>query len=220
MKNIIFLLFLFCQLNSLSAQSLNLYVEFEIEYDIEKLLPGLNADMKNKISNTVSVYSYIFCNNYSEFQRIGARKKDPSIAEGKITSRDSIVEYKDFNKKVKYRKSIINPELVSIEELTFDQKWDVDYQRTKIILGHLCYKATLKGADIPTVAWFAPDLPIADGPSIYYNLPGFILFVDFNAIMIKATKLEAFDSPKTIEMPESNKYLSPQEFEKLIRKNK
>lgn len=219
MKIISFIVCVFFLLNSILSQNPQIYVEFELEHDLGKLAPGLNTEVMKKFNNIVVVYSYRFLNNYSEFQNIGTRKKDPSISGGSMTLNENTIDYKDFNKNTKYRISKSKPELISKDILRFDQKWSIDSVKKDTVLGYICYEARLDESGIPVVAWFAPDIPIPDGPLAYYGAPGLILRVKLDAVTITAVKLEIVDSVQDIKMPESENYLTPENFEKLIDRN-
>jgi GLPGLI family protein len=57
-----------------------------------------------------------------------------------------------------------------------DFKWEITKEE-KEILGYKCQKATTFFRGRHFEAWFAPDIPIVDGPYKFSNLPGLILEV-------------------------------------------
>lgn len=57
-----------------------------------------------------------------------------------------------------------------------DFKWEITKEE-KEILGYKCQKATTYFKGRQFEAWFAPDIPIIDGPYKFSNLPGLILEV-------------------------------------------
>ncbi|MBK8965690.1 MAG: GLPGLI family protein [Lewinellaceae bacterium] len=218
MKVLLSLSFLACLLNPFFAQKVCLNIEYEMQYDLGKMVPNLPVEAKIKFNNIVGVYSYKYSNGYSSFENTGTRKKDPSISGGNLST-DHFVEYKDFNSSLKFRQSKEKPELVSKEVLEFNQDWQIDPQQTDTILGFVCHKATLENGENPIVAWYAPDLPIPDGPLAYHNLPGMILRVDLHIAFIHAVRLDERADGETIKMPEAEKYLSVLEFQRLTRKD-
>jgi len=59
------------------------------------------------------------------------------------------------------------------EKLNFN--WKIDNNATAIILGMNCKKATCHFAGRDYEAWFAPEIPISDGPYKFSGLPGLIV---------------------------------------------
>jgi len=59
------------------------------------------------------------------------------------------------------------------EELEFN--WKIDNDATAVILGLNCKKATCSYAGRDYEAWFAPEIPISDGPYKFSGLPGLIV---------------------------------------------
>ena len=59
------------------------------------------------------------------------------------------------------------------EKLNF--KWKIDNNATAVILGMNCKKATCRYAGRDYEAWFAPEIPISDGPYKFSGLPGLIV---------------------------------------------
>ena len=59
------------------------------------------------------------------------------------------------------------------EELEFN--WKIDNDATAVILGMNCKKATCHYAGRDYEAWFAPEIPISDGPYKFSGLPGLIV---------------------------------------------
>ncbi|ASZ12981.1 GLPGLI family protein [Chitinophaga pendula] len=61
---------------------------------------------------------------------------------------------------------------------TAELDWDVT-KETAVVNGFKCLKAMLKNSP-DVAAWFAPDIPIGNGPGIYYGLPGLVIKVQTN----------------------------------------
>ena len=59
------------------------------------------------------------------------------------------------------------------EELAFN--WEIDNDATGVVLGMNCKKATCRYAGRDYEAWFAPEIPISDGPYKFSGLPGLIV---------------------------------------------
>ncbi|PWJ56560.1 GLPGLI family protein [Dyadobacter jejuensis] len=80
-------------------------------------------------------------------------------------------------------KSLETRESRIFEKISFDQfefsvpnhlKWEMGMEEDTIA-GYACVKATTSFAGRDYVAWFAPELPIPDGPYLFWGLPGLIV---------------------------------------------
>lgn len=60
-------------------------------------------------------------------------------------------------------------------------EWTILAENTDTILGYVCGKATCTFRGRTYVAWYAPDIPIGDGPWKFHGLPGLILKVNDEA---------------------------------------
>ena len=61
-----------------------------------------------------------------------------------------------------------------VRETISPQEWTI-LPDTMTILNYLCFKATTEFRGRRYIAWFAPDIPINEGPWKIYGLPGLIL---------------------------------------------
>ena len=53
--------------------------------------------------------------------------------------------------------------------------WKLDAQKDTIILGYACQKAYITYCGRDYIAWYSPQIPLANGPYKFNGLPGFIL---------------------------------------------
>jgi hypothetical protein len=92
---------------------------------------------------------------------------------GKITA--SYYVLKDFERKqLDFMGTLLNNNKYTEPLPAF--KWQMSEEK-KTIGEHQCQKATCTFAGRIYEAWFAPDIPINDGPWKFYGLPGLILEV-------------------------------------------
>ncbi|GHV56924.1 hypothetical protein FACS1894182_04540 [Bacteroidia bacterium] len=82
------------------------------------------------------------------------------------------------------------------EEPLNEMQWQMTTD-TMTILSYLCQKATASFRGRQYEAWFAPELPVSDGPWKFTGLPGLILAVEEAAhhYSFKAIGLETVTSP-------------------------
>ncbi|WP_329905226.1 GLPGLI family protein [Porphyromonas pogonae] len=69
---------------------------------------------------------------------------------------------------------IINTDAYLYEDKLNDQKWHIE-DSTKSILNYECQKATCTYRGRQWTAWFAPEIPIGNGPWLLGGLPGLIM---------------------------------------------
>ncbi len=118
--------------------------------------------------------------------------------------------------------------------------WKLE-KETKMIGQHLCLKATtekvLKKSNrfrrfskketdstkapkkTKIVAWYAPEIPVSNGPADYYGLPGLILQVDAGNYQILCTKIVLNPKEKSIIEPATKgKEISQKDYDKAVEK--
>ncbi len=83
--------------------------------------------------------------------------------------------YKNFATRTMQFRKLFFAEAYALEEPIWpDLKWKIDAE-TKIISNIKCQKATTKFRGRNYTAWFAPSIPIQDGPWKLHGCPGLIL---------------------------------------------
>jgi GLPGLI family protein len=88
----------------------------------------------------------------------------------------------------------LKPIVISIN---LNDKWEIDYKKSKIIDGYKCYYAIYTGKGLwwelnpekPTYAWFTTEIPLPFGPLQYNGLPGLIIEMNVDNIRYTATKI-------------------------------
>jgi len=85
---------------------------------------------------------------------------------------------------------------LSYEDTLNNVQWQITSD-TMTCLNYLCQKATGDFRGRHYEAWFAPDLPVNDGPWKFSGLPGLILFVkdSDNQYILKAVALDNVQTP-------------------------
>lgn len=72
--------------------------------------------------------------------------------------------------------------------------------------------------DIELTAWYAPDIPVNQGPGEYWGLPGLILEVSNDITVILCTKLVLNPTDKKeIKAPNKGKIVTQEEYDKISR---
>ncbi|MGO2358816.1 MAG: GLPGLI family protein [Mesonia sp.] len=102
-------------------------------------------------------------------------------------------------------------------------------KESKTIEGFKCFKAIFKKIekapnknlkDIESIVevWFAPELSFPFGPLDYYNLPGLILEVKTNNIILRAKKISLKKNNFDIERPCDGQELTEKEYLNTLEK--
>ena len=98
--------------------------------------------------------------------------------------------------------------------------WNIESD-TAVFLDYPCQKASLQFRGRNYEAWFAPQIPINEGPWKFFGLPGLILKVkDADGMFdIECIGLENLDTPYTIEIPKG-KYVecNRKDYNKVVNK--
>jgi len=124
------------------------------------------------------------------------------------------------------RKKDVFGEEMLIQDIKKEYNWEISKEQ-KIILGHLCYKATgyynsydKNGEDlkVDVYAWFAPGMPISAGPIDINGLPGLILEASVNPrIVYYAKNLNLNPTDFEIVKPRAPKTINEQEYEVIVK---
>ncbi len=147
------------------------------------------------------------------------------------------VLYKDVVKKEYKNKTEISGKNFLIEDKLESAPWEMTAE-TKKIGKYTCYKATRsreeermsftmtdgekeetkKMVTVKTEAWYTPEIPVSNGPGMFWGLPGLILEVHEGKQTIVCTELVLNPSEKvTIKKPKKGKKVSQEKFDKIMR---
>lgn len=130
----------------------------------------------------------------------------PELRVFKHLDEDRKVEGREFMG----RKFLIRAELKALP-------WKLAGEQKKI-LDYTCQKAVLQDTSRTVEAWFAPGLPVPNGPMDYGQLPGMILelSMDKGDRVITATKVELKKLPgDAILEPTKGKEVTQEEFDRI-----
>lgn len=147
------------------------------------------------------------------------------------------VLYKDVNKKIYRNKTEISGKNFLIEDKLQTADWEMTAE-TKKIGKYTCYKATRSREEervsftmtdgdkeetkekvtVTTEVWYTPEIPVSNGPGMFWGLPGLILEVHEGKLTIVCTELVLNPSDKvSIDRPTKGKKVSQEKFDKIMR---
>ena len=143
--------------------------------------------------------------------------------------------FKNLKEKRFVSKTEIMGKTFLIKDSIPNYQWQLTSE-TKNIGNYTCYKAmfsaevenmmmtvengetkqTKKSETITTTAWYTPQIPISNGPTIYHGLPGLILEINDGKTTIVCTEIVLNPSEKiTISEPDKGKIVTQGEFDKI-----
>ncbi len=195
------------------------YIE-TIKLDLH--IQGLDESMLKLLPKSKSLEKeLVFNNTISIYRDTDNPEEDSSIdKEGvviKFLQEDTKdILYKNQNEKIKiHQKGFMGKSFIIKEKIKI-YKWKLTGEKIKY-LNYECQKAVIQTDDEFIVAWFAPQIPVPHGPSIYHGLPGAILLVSINdgETEIKAQKIELSTLTETLNIPTDGKVVTEKELEKI-----
>lgn len=184
---------------------------------VSKNNSGLSLEMERKIkkmhetTQTVFVLKNFNGKSLYQYQHTlvsGEVAKDPRYKEGRSDF------YKDFSKGYYVQVADFIGENTAVRERfaeVFD--WQIDSSQDTVIAGLLCNRAVTIYNGHPVIAWFAPSIPIMDGPLRYAGLPGLILQVRDGLFVTEVTAIQIVNHQnEEIIVPEKENYISFKEM--------
>ena len=152
--------------------------------------------------------------------------------------------YKNINDHTYKNQVDIYGKLFLIQDSLKAIDWKIT-DEVKTIGKHTCFKATAiqKNRGLPTnfrpgeqrtddskeerkigdemiivTAWFTLDIPISQGPAMYYGLPGLILEVNAGNTTILCSKIELNKKEEIINAPKNGKKINQKKYDELLKK--
>lgn len=139
----------------------------------------------------------------------------------KVILPDEDTYYKDIKNNV-FRQECADPEGgYSLKDKLREFNWELTGE-TAVIKGYKCKKATAVvtskylNRSFPVYAWYCEAIPVSDGPSFYWGLPGLIIEVNMdNKYKISLTDFEIVKEAIVINEPANkNELITREELDK------
>jgi GLPGLI family protein len=196
---------------------------------MEEKYKHLNQDIKKDFAEMIN-FEEFFVLNYENGESIFFldQQKSQEI-------KDSELNFSNISVQVIHQKSKINPRiyknlsqnrLLELKDVfgngfiindTLSINWQ-NHSEKKTISGKICVKATTVWNEMEVEAWYAEDIPVADGPDIFSGLPGLILELKTNKYNYTATEVLHLNTPVIISKPTDYPEMSRNEFDKMYSK--
>lgn len=196
------------------SQCYDIIYEEKILVDASGATNQIPSNLLNDLNDISSLYLLKHRNGKSKFNymKTTSKKKIKFSSSKKL----NIEYYKDFrvNKIFATETMYFNNLAATIENIHWEKTESV-----KNILGYNCLRmnGTFQGQMI--IAYYAPEIPIKDGPKYYNNLPGLIMEIQLNDTKFVCTtiqELECEDLNNSLSIPDFETIISYEEFRKKV----
>lgn len=228
MKYLLYIFLIVLSLDQLYAQKefpTDFKVEYEVTYQIDSLHPD-DSQTEKMYLFTGSDYG-VFVNKsraeaeekLKEFQQKYGANVQIKFGVNNLSSTDlNKAVFKDFkNQEVKVLQELSDKEYVYPETAAVNN-WEIG-DETKEIAGYMAQKATIHFAGRDYEAWFTMEVPIQDGPYVFYGLPGLVveLYDTQDHYHFTLKTVEKLAEPKVWTLPKT-KEKTKQEMAKMQSK--
>ena len=217
--------------------------KMEIQMDSTQMSTEMHQQMMAMLKKQFErEYTLNFNNNESIYKQVEELDKPTGVGNGGMQivvagSGDSDVLYKNtkeayfLNQNELFSKQFLIKDTLEQPEWTFEKE-------TKNIGNYTCFKATytrmvpeqrmgppsneeteVSEVEQTVTAWYTLQIPIKQGPAMYYGLPGLILEVSAGNESILCSKIVL--NPKegiTISKPEKGKKVNQEEYDVIMEK--
>lgn len=201
--------------------------DYEIHYEAKYSLDSLNLADK-----TIEVFYLYAGKEYGAFMNSNVAHADEIRAYNKeqMKSNNRGASTKSVSRETNYKRTFyknrksnqvkvvgqVLKEAYLYEEPAVPLDWEI-IDETKEYFGYTVQKATTSFAGRNYDAWFAVEIPINDGPYIFYGLPGLIveLYDTEEHYYFGLLNLEKLSEPKTWGIPDNVKEVTREEFKEV-----
>ena len=156
-------------------------------------------------------------------QKVGNAQTQGGMIAQQMAAFDNKPTYKDFTATpaTYYKEVDLGSKQYLIKDAIPDYKWKISREKTEIA-GYQATKAEGVMMDsIKVVAWYAPSIPVKDGPTSLAGLPGLIVKAEFEAngaTMIYTLKeLNISDKELKVTLPNKGEVVTQDGFMKAMK---
>jgi GLPGLI family protein len=200
-------------------------ITYEEKVDMHRRIPEERAEMKDMIPHyRSSFFELHFTEDASKYRAVEEDEEEMTGSQGgahfrmrfsaprrevyKSLADDRMVDEREFMTKMFLIKGHAAP-----------FEWKIADGQKQILQYH-CMKATWQDSVQNYVAWFTPQIPVANGPAEFGGLPGMVMQVEINEgeRVITATEVigETVDE-ELLKEPKKGKEVTQEEFREIVR---
>ncbi len=196
------------------------------EESVMNLPPHIRTEFLKMLDQDVH-YSLII-NGYESLYKIveSTKSRDFSIEEASTNSKSKTTLklpeeeiYKNFNTSTYIRRREFYDKNYLIHDRLKKLDWILIHETLKIG-DFTCKKAILKTTQGITVAWYTDQIPLSEGPSMFYGLPGLIIKVEAYDRNYNLIRFEKLNKKIQIEKPKNGIEITLAEFDKIVDRSK
>ena len=221
----------------------------KFDFKMKKEKSGVNSDLQKQLKAQLmkqfqKTYTLNFdksTSTYKQNEELSSPQASTNGMQIKIMGNGGgkDVLYKNINEKRIVDKTEISGKRFLIKDNLEKYDWEMTSE-TKNIGNYTCYKATKKREEtrssfsmtdgekeetkktvtIETVAWYTPQIPVSNGPGMFWGLPGLILEIQDGKKTIVCTEIVINPSEKiNIKEPSKGKKVSQKKFDQIMDKH-
>ncbi len=210
--------------------------EFKIKIDSTGKIPSAEQIVIKEMIQKQMQKTYILTFNKTQsLYKEEVQLDEPMVAKNGITIKignSNDVLYKNTKNKTYTDSREVFGKRFLIKDTIKSISWKIE-KETKKIGKYTCIKATAtkliddyegfkkkeKQKEITITAWFTPEIPVSNGPELYYGLPGLIMELHEDKMHYVCNKL-ILNSKKPIEIkvPSKGKIVSKKQYESIMEK--
>ncbi len=206
----------------------------EIKVDYEQTMKEIPSQYKSQFGPMLKAeidagifmtYFYKYNGKQSTFtleQKVNNGQGGLGFIAQQMAAMDNKPTYKDFTvtPNLYYKEVDMGVKQYLIKDQIPDYKWKISREKTDIA-GYKATKAEGVMMDsIPVTAWYAPEIPIKDGPTSLAGLPGLIIKAEFEmngAKLIYTLKdLKISEKELKIALPTKGEVVTQDQFMKIV----
>ena len=185
--------------------------------------PMLKAELDAGVFMTYFFKSNSKISTFVLEQKVGNAQTQGGMIAQQMAAFDNKPTYKDFTAtpNMYYKEVDLGAKQYLIKDVIPDYKWKISREKSEIA-GYQATKAEGVMMDsIKVVAWYAPSIPVKDGPTSLAGLPGLIVKAEFEAngaTMIYTLKeLNISDKELKVTLPNKGEVVTQDGFMKAMK---
>ena len=222
MKNLMTILFVLAFAN-VQSQELKVTYNNKILIDSTRLESADSSTKEDLLERAKGdTYELLIKNGESLYKPLFIKQgKDGTSVTSDAKGNSSISHkyYESIYRDKKKRKMVSSigsgGETFLIQENLEPIKWEIE-EETKQIDSYVAKKAEAMVDGFHVVVWFTDEIPVSEGPSYYWGLPGLVLQAQFGKRLITATKIEPLKKDLTLTPPTEGQKYTREEYATLM----
>ncbi len=216
------------------AQNIDATYVCEMKLDYEKTMSQVPQQYRAQVGPMLKAeidagifMNYFFKSNNKQStfvleQKVGNAQSQGGMIAQQMATFDNKPTYKDFTvtPNMYYKEVDMGTKQYLIKDQIPDYKWKISREKTEIA-GYQATKAEGVMMDsIPVIAWFAPAIPIKDGPTSLAGLPGLIVKAEFDyqstRMIFTLKDLNISEKDLKVALPTKGEVVTQNQFMKIM----